>query len=105
MLVCRDSHIAPLHCSSDGPYTVLKWSACFFTIQKGDPQKMVYMKQLKSVTAADMPPADPPKRGRPPDAAVNTATAAHSAPAQCQDRLRHGQRTYPMRFTLPSYDQ
>ena len=69
VFICRDGHRVPLSHSGthDGPYRVLARENKYFRIQLGDREDTVAIDQLKPATLdQDTPPAQPPRRGRPP---------------------------------------
>ena len=67
VFVRRDGHRTPLSARYDGPFEVLGREPKFFRLRIGDRVDTVTIDHLKPATLdLDTPPAQPPRRGRPP---------------------------------------
>ena len=67
VFIHRDGHRAPLSARYNGPYRVLAKEEKFFRLRLGDREDTVANDRLKPATLEqDTPPAQPPRRGRPP---------------------------------------
>ncbi len=82
VLIRRDGHAPPLAATYDGPYLVLERSLRFFKLQIGDRQERVSTLRLKPCfSPPDVQVAQPPRRGRPPNAV--------RPPPPTRDSLQH----------------
>jgi hypothetical protein len=78
VLVRRDAVQPPLSPLYDGPFLVLERSLHFFKIQIGARTETISTHRLKPChTPEDAQPAEPPRRGRPPNAAKPPAVVRH----------------------------
>jgi hypothetical protein len=78
VLVRRDAVQPPLSPLYDGPFLVLERSLHFFKIQIGARTETISTHRLKPChTPEDAQPAEPPRRGRPPNAARTPAVVRH----------------------------
>ncbi len=66
VFIRRDGHMPPLQPLYDGPYTVLRRSLHYFTLQIGDKTDKVFTLRLKPCNDHTAAPAQPRPRGRPP---------------------------------------
>jgi len=78
VLVRRDAVQPPLSPLYDGPFLVLERSLHFFKVQIGTRAETISTHRLKPChTPEDVQAAEPPRRGRPPDAAKQPAVVRH----------------------------
>jgi hypothetical protein len=103
VLVRKDECVPPLTPLYSGPYMVLQRSARVFKLKVGNKEDTVSVHRLKpAVTAQDVLPADPPRRGRPPlprlPAAAKPATTIPTPQLQLHKAFLHLQRKRKVRF-------
>jgi hypothetical protein len=97
VLVRRDGHVPPLTAAYDGPFLVLERSLRFFKLQVGDRVDTVSTLRLKACTSPpDVPVAQPPRQGRPPD-----ATAEQTPPPPRGPSPQRAQRRRSITFKCP----
>jgi len=78
VLVRRDAVQPPLSPLYDGPFLVLERSLHFFKVQIGTRAETISTHRLKPChTPENVQAAEPPRRGRPPDAAKQPAVVRH----------------------------
>jgi len=65
VFIRRGAVSSPLQPLYDGPYKVLEEGPKFFKLQLGERQDAVSVDRLKPYSGAAVPPAVPPRRGRP----------------------------------------
>jgi hypothetical protein len=81
------SPLPPLY---DGPYLVLERSLHFFKLQVGLRIETVSTHRLKPChTPEDAQPAEPPRRGCPPNAAEQSKVVRHTLSGSRQPKNRH----------------
>ncbi len=71
-------HLHPLY---DGPYALLHWGPCAFTLHVGQ-QEVIVVSCLKACTAVDATPGSPRRCIRTPGPRRNGHAARHPPPAQ-----------------------
>jgi hypothetical protein len=103
VLVRRDAVQPPLSPLYDGPYLVLERSLHFFKVQIGSRIETVSTHRLKPChTPEDAQAAEPPRRGRPPNAVPPPAVVRHTLSGSCQPkRLRRVSFADPVATSLP----
>jgi len=73
----------------EGPYLVLERSLHFFKLQVGSRIETVSTHRLKPChTPEDAQAAEPPRRGRPPNAAEHPKVVRHTLSASRQPKIR-----------------
>jgi hypothetical protein len=103
VLVRRDAVQPPLSPLYEGPYLVLERSLHFFKLQVGSRIETVSTHRLKPChTPEDAQAAEPPRRGRPPNAVPPPAVVRHTLSGSCQPkRLRRVSFADPVATSLP----
>jgi hypothetical protein len=103
VLVRRDAVQPPLSPLYEGPYLVLERSLHFFKLQVGSRIETVSTHRLKPChTPEDAQAAEPPRRGRPPNAVPPPAVARHTLSGSCQPkRLRRVSFADPVASSVP----
>ncbi len=87
VLVRHDATQPPLSPLYDGPFLVVERSLHFFKIQKGSKVEVVSTHRLKPCHAPqDALAAEPPRRGRPPNAAKPPALVRHKLSVSRQQK-------------------
>ena len=110
VFVRRDGHRTPLSAKYDGPFQVVTREEKFFKVQLGDREDTVAIDRLKpAMVEDDAPPAQPPRRGRPPSRpmppsaqslgtpVVPPAQEPSSEPSHPKESRRSGRTIHPPR--------
>jgi hypothetical protein len=105
VLVRHDAVQPPLGPLYDGPFLVLERSLHFFKVQMGTRTEVISTHRLKPChTPEDAQPAEPPRRGRPPNAAKPPAVVRHqnASPSLIRSRPPCRRRTRVRRQRRPT---
>jgi hypothetical protein len=102
VLVRRDAVQPPLSPLYDGPFLVLERSLHFFKVQFGSRIEIISTHRLKPChTPEDAQPAEPPRRGRPPNAAKPVSPPSTKVSISASKGHRHVTFADPVATFLP----
>ena len=102
VFIRRDGHKQPLSASYEGPYKVLQQTDKVITVQRGLLTDKVSANRCKAALVDEnQPPAQPPRRGRPP--APPTSPRTPTTPPPIVSTRRQGRTTRPPRH-LADFD-
>jgi hypothetical protein len=104
VLVRRDAVQPPLSPLYDGPFLVLERSLHFFKVRIGTRSEIISTHRLKPChTPEDAQAAEPPRRGRPPNAAKPTTVVRHPLSVSRQQSCQPTPDPAPKRLRRVSF--